>query len=244
MKKMCKILIAIVILIIIIIIVMNIIKYLKKDTIIDMNKIITDGTYECVVFNDKKVIGSTTLILEDGRIINEIRIKQKDNYDDIKYFLVLGLIDAHTHITNEEELNNDTKLDFEEIDNDVNFDFEEISNEEEIDNDITYEKTKTKKSSSGLFVKSYDKQVIDKARDNIETARSFLEENEEELSNEQKKLIRDNLALIYVKLNKARNDKNHQRFDLYQDDIEELDSISNSLLDSVFDYTFPKTKTR
>lgn len=147
-------------------------------------------------------------------------------------------------ISNEEELNNDTKFDFEEIDNDVNFDFEEISNEEEIDNDITYEKTKTKKSSSGLFVKSYDKQVIDKARDNIETARSFLEENEEELSIEQKKLIRDNLALIYVKLNKARNDKNHQRFDLYQDDIEELDSVSNSLLDSVFDYTFPKTKTR
>lgn len=105
MKIMYKILITIVILIIIIIIVMNIIKYLKKDTIIDMSKIITDGTYECVVFNDKKVIGSTTLILKNGRIINEVRIDKKDNYDDIKYFITLGLIDAHTHVTNEEVLN-------------------------------------------------------------------------------------------------------------------------------------------
>lgn len=105
MEKMYKILIAIVVLIIITIVVMNIIKYIKKDTIIDINKIITDGTYECVVFNYKKVIGSTTLILENGRIINEIKIDQKDNYDDIKYFLALGLIDAHSHVTNEEELN-------------------------------------------------------------------------------------------------------------------------------------------
>lgn len=105
MKTIYKILIAIVILIIITIIVMSIIKYLKKDTIIDMSKIITDGTYECVVFNGKEIIGSTTLILENGRIINEIRIDKKDNYDDIKYFITLGLIDAHTHVTNEEELN-------------------------------------------------------------------------------------------------------------------------------------------
>lgn len=105
MKKIYKILILIVILIIITIIVMNIIKYLKNDTIIDMNKIITDGSYECVVFNDNKVIGSTILILENGRIINEIKIDKKDNYDDIKYFITLELIDAHAHITNEEKLN-------------------------------------------------------------------------------------------------------------------------------------------
>lgn len=105
MKKMYKILIAIIILIVIIITITNIIKYFKNDTIIDMSKIITDGTYECVVFNGKEVIGSTTIIIENGKIINELIIEEKDNYDDIKYFIMPGLIDSHTHITSENELN-------------------------------------------------------------------------------------------------------------------------------------------
>lgn len=105
MKKMHKILIGIAILaIIIIIIIIAIIKYSKKDSIIDMSKIIAEGTYECVVFNGKKIIGSTTLILNNGKIINEITIKEKDNYDDIKYFITPGLIDAHTHITSDDEV--------------------------------------------------------------------------------------------------------------------------------------------
>ena len=104
MKKMYKILIGIVILIIIMITIINITKYLKKDYAIDMSKIIIDGTYECVVFNGKEIIGSAILILQNGKITNEIMIEEKENYNDIKYFIIPGLIDAHTHITTKEEI--------------------------------------------------------------------------------------------------------------------------------------------
>lgn len=74
-----------------------------------------------------------------------------------------------------------------------------------------------------------DKRIIEEARNNIEAARLLLEEHLEELTEEEREKISNNLSRIYLKLNQARNNKNHQRDDLYNQNIEELKIISDEL---------------
>lgn len=108
MRKIIKIIIILILVFLLIIIGLLIKKiFFSKKTapVIDKTKIITsNSTYECLVFDGEEILGTTTLVIEKGEIANEIVIKKKDNYDDIKYFLMPGITDAHTHITTKEEI--------------------------------------------------------------------------------------------------------------------------------------------
>lgn len=78
-----------------------------------------------------------------------------------------------------------------------------------------------------------DKRIIEEARKNIEDSRTILSEHSEELTEEEKEKISNNLSRIYLKLNQARNNKNHQRIDLYKENIEELKIISDELANDI-----------
>ena len=88
-----------------------------------------------------------------------------------------------------------------------------------------------------------DKRIIEEARNNIEKARLLLEEHLEELTEEEREKLSNNLSRIYLKLNQARNNKNHQRIDLYNQNIEELKIISNELANDI-NPQHKKVKTR
>lgn len=106
MNKMLKILIILFTIFVIILLIKKIIFSNHNTSIIDNNKIIySNGIYDCVVFDGEKIIGMTTLEVENGKISNEIIIKEKDNYDGINYFIMPQITDAHTHITSKEEIN-------------------------------------------------------------------------------------------------------------------------------------------
>lgn len=88
-----------------------------------------------------------------------------------------------------------------------------------------------------------DKRIIEEARNNIEEARLLLEEHLEELTEEEREKLSNNLSRIYLKLNQARNNKNHQRDDLYNKNIEELKIISDELANDI-NLQHKKVKTR
>ena len=88
-----------------------------------------------------------------------------------------------------------------------------------------------------------DKRIIEEARNNIEEARLLLEEHLEELTEEEREKLSNNLSRIYLKLNQARNNKNHQRDDLYNKNIEELKIISDELANDI-NPQHKKVKTR
>lgn len=88
-----------------------------------------------------------------------------------------------------------------------------------------------------------DKRIIEEARNNIEEARLLLEEHLEELTEEEREKLSNNLSRIYLKLNQARNNKNHQRDDLYNQNIEELKIISDELANDI-NPQHKKVKTR
>ena len=88
-----------------------------------------------------------------------------------------------------------------------------------------------------------DKRIIEEARNNIEKARLLLEEHLEELTEEEREKLSNNLSRIYLKLNQARNNKNHQRDDLYNQNIEELKIISDELANDI-NPQHKKVKTR
>lgn len=85
----------------------------------------------------------------------------------------------------------------------------------------------------GGIVKTPESKIIDKARENIEVAKQLLEENKDNLSEEETEKIKANLSRVYLKLNQARNDKTHQRYDSYYQSIAELENISDQLSDNV-----------
>ncbi len=105
MKKVIIIIMVLIFLVITCFIVKNIFFDKSSVPVIDKTKIIgSSGVFESIVFDGKEIIGSTSLVIKDGKIVNDIVIKKKDNYDDIKYFLMPGIADAHTHITTSEEV--------------------------------------------------------------------------------------------------------------------------------------------
>lgn len=85
----------------------------------------------------------------------------------------------------------------------------------------------------GGIVKTPESKIVDKARENIEVAKQLLEENKDNLSEEETEKIKANLSRVYLKLNQARNDKTHQRYDSYYQNIAELENISEQLSDNV-----------
>lgn len=85
----------------------------------------------------------------------------------------------------------------------------------------------------GGIVKTPESKIVDKARENIEVAKQLLEENKDNLSEEETEKIKANLSRVYLKLNQARNDKTHQRYDSYYQNIAELENISDQLSDNV-----------
>ena len=85
----------------------------------------------------------------------------------------------------------------------------------------------------GGIVKTPESEIVDKARENIEVAKQLLEENKDNLSEEETEKIKANLSRVYLKLNQARNDKTHQRYDSYYQNIAELENISDQLSDNV-----------
>ena len=85
----------------------------------------------------------------------------------------------------------------------------------------------------GGIVKTPESKIVDKARESIEAAKKILEENKDDLSEEETEKIKANLSRVYLKLNKARNDKTHQRHDSYYQSIAELENISDQLSDDV-----------
>lgn len=106
-------------------------------------------------------------------------------------------------------------------------------------NSKTNQELETKKSEKPIgesfyaLLTSPDKKIIEEARKNIEDARILLEEHLEELTEEERQNISNNLSRIYLKLNQARNNKNHQRDDLYKQNIEELKIISDELANDI-----------
>lgn len=109
MKRVIKVILVLILLILLIIVgfVMKDIFFARSsDPVIDKTKVVsTNGVYECLVFDGMEIVGATTLIIEDGKIVNEIVIEEKEDYNDLKYFLMPGITDAHTHIDSEEEIN-------------------------------------------------------------------------------------------------------------------------------------------
>ncbi len=85
----------------------------------------------------------------------------------------------------------------------------------------------------GGIIKTPESKIVDKARESIEAARKLLEENKNDLSEEEMYKIRANLSRVYLKLNQARNDKTHYKFDSYYQSIAELENISEQLSDNV-----------
>lgn len=97
MKKMAKIFIILLILIIIVIIIKN----NRNISVIDKEKIISkNNTLECVVFDGREIKGTATISIKSGKLSNEISFNQNES-DNSKFFLMPGLIDAHTHISTE-----------------------------------------------------------------------------------------------------------------------------------------------
>lgn len=105
MKKVIKILIILILLIVVGIFIKKVFFNKNSEPVIDKEKIISaNASLDCIVFDGQEIIGTTTLVVENGKVVNEVIIEQTDNFDNIDYFLMPGLIDAHSHITSKEEI--------------------------------------------------------------------------------------------------------------------------------------------
>ena len=103
MKKMIKIGIIVILVVVIVIGIKSIFFRDNTDPVIDKNKVISNNaTLECAVFDGTQVKGTASISIENGKVSNEIIFNQDKT--DSKYFLMPGLIDAHTHITNEKQI--------------------------------------------------------------------------------------------------------------------------------------------
>ena len=101
MKKMVKIFIIFVLVIIVAMIVIKLFINNRNISVIDKEKIISkNNTLECVVFDGREIKGTATISIKSGKLSNEISFNQNEG-DNSKFFLMPGLIDAHTHISTE-----------------------------------------------------------------------------------------------------------------------------------------------
>lgn len=104
MKKMFKIFIILLLLIFVCIFIKNIFFSTKNISVIDKEKIISNNTtIKCTIFDGTEIKGSANITIENGKLLNDNIIfnNEKSNTD---YFLMPGLIDAHTHTTSQEEI--------------------------------------------------------------------------------------------------------------------------------------------
>lgn len=101
---MVKIFIILLLLVIVGAVIIKIISNNRDVSVIDKEKIISkNNTLECTVFDGIEIKGNATISIENGKFSNEIIFNQNSS-DDSKFFLMPGLIDAHTHITNEKQI--------------------------------------------------------------------------------------------------------------------------------------------
>ncbi len=104
MRKMINIFIIVILLIVIFCIIKNIFFSDKNIAVIDKEKIISKSqTLECTVFDGTEIKGTAEISIENGKLSNEIIFKENENSDS-NYFLMPGLIDSHTHISSEEQI--------------------------------------------------------------------------------------------------------------------------------------------
>lgn len=104
MKKMFKIFIIFFLLIIVATVVIKIFLNNRNISVIDKDKIISkNNTLECTVFDGTQIKGNATISIKNGRLSDEIIFNQNES-DNSKFFLMPGLIDAHTHISNEKQI--------------------------------------------------------------------------------------------------------------------------------------------
>ena len=104
MKKMLKIFGVLILLVIGIIIIKNVFFNDRNISVIDEDKIISgNNTIECTVFDGTEIKGTANVSIKDGKLSDEIIFNQVES-DSSKFFLMPGLIDAHTHITNENQI--------------------------------------------------------------------------------------------------------------------------------------------
>lgn len=59
-------------------------------------------TIKCAAFDGNEFNKSATFVLENGVITNDVVFGNEET--DSEYFLMPGLIDAHTHISSEKEI--------------------------------------------------------------------------------------------------------------------------------------------
>lgn len=101
---MLKIFVILILLVIGVIIIKNIFFNDKNISVIEQDKIISgNNTFECTVFDGTEIKGTATVSIKDGKLSDEIVVNQVES-DSSKFFLMPGLIDAHTHITNENQI--------------------------------------------------------------------------------------------------------------------------------------------
>ena len=104
MKKMFKYIFIILIVIFIGIVIKRLFFSNRNITIIDKEKIISnDTTIKCTVFDGTDIKGTANITIENGKLLNENIIFNVEE-TDTEYFLMPGLIDAHTHTTSQEEI--------------------------------------------------------------------------------------------------------------------------------------------
>lgn len=104
MKKMFKIIFILFLFIFIGIVIKNLFFNNRNISIIDKEKIISnDTTIKCAVFDGTEIKGSANITIENGKLLSENIIFDVEESDS-NYFLMPGLIDAHTHTTSKEEI--------------------------------------------------------------------------------------------------------------------------------------------
>lgn len=70
----------------------------SNHTEIDLEQISSDKvTLKCAVFDGTQVWENSTVVIEDGVIMEETRLEAGES--ESEYFLMPGLIDAHAHLT-------------------------------------------------------------------------------------------------------------------------------------------------
>lgn len=156
--------------------------------------------------------------------------------------VILGLKNLMTkHLLSKKEKNNNNLDDEVILNEEVNLDNDFSNNEEVNNNKVSFEFES--ENISDRFNKSYDRQVVEEARDNIKLAKKVLIENADNLTDLDKQEINYNLSRMYFMLNKTLDDKD-KNVELYHKDIEEIEKINNSLIDCIFAEDFTNVKVR
>lgn len=84
-------------------VIVGIFPFLKSDIVKEREELMNGTqTIRCAAFDGNEVHGSATLVLENGVISKDIVFGQGET--DSEYFLMPGLIDAHTHISSESHI--------------------------------------------------------------------------------------------------------------------------------------------